>query len=140
MAGCSGRSSHPYLCETPLRKRASAASTPRVRVVSVRVGSQSTAAVERQASGLSCRARIILLANATMPVLHVSVSCERSDAFSDFAPQAPFLGTPQWPTTRCIRVRATRRCGREKMVRPQCESPGDPEPSTCVRVPPRFDE
>ncbi|KAF8305314.1 hypothetical protein TcBrA4_0042180 [Trypanosoma cruzi] len=37
-AGCRGRSSYPYLCITPVRRRASAASTPRVRVVSMRVG------------------------------------------------------------------------------------------------------
>ncbi|RNC45417.1 hypothetical protein TcCL_NonESM04843 [Trypanosoma cruzi] len=38
MAGCSGRSSHPYLSRTPVRRRASAASTSRVRAVSMRVG------------------------------------------------------------------------------------------------------
>ncbi|RNC46751.1 hypothetical protein TcCL_NonESM03353 [Trypanosoma cruzi] len=38
MAGYSGRSSHPYLCRTPVRRRASAASTARVRVASARVG------------------------------------------------------------------------------------------------------
>ncbi|RNC38019.1 hypothetical protein TcCL_NonESM12780 [Trypanosoma cruzi] len=48
------------VCKTPLRRRASAASTPRVRVASVRVGSRSPITVERRASGLSCRARIIL--------------------------------------------------------------------------------
>ncbi|RNC41016.1 hypothetical protein TcCL_NonESM09445 [Trypanosoma cruzi] len=54
-----------------------------------------------------------------MPVIHLSVSCARSDAFSDFAPQAPFLDTPQWPTTSCIRVRAPRRGGRSRSVQSQ---------------------
>ncbi|RNC55019.1 hypothetical protein TcCL_ESM07504 [Trypanosoma cruzi] len=96
---------YPYLWETPVRKQASAASSPRVRVASVRVRSQSPATVERQASGLSCRTQKIRSANATMPVLHVSVSCARSDASLAYASHASFLGTPQWPRTNCIRVR-----------------------------------
>ncbi|RNC45854.1 hypothetical protein TcCL_NonESM04386 [Trypanosoma cruzi] len=47
MAGCGGRGSHPYLWETPLRRRSSAASSPRVRVESLHVGSQSPDTVER---------------------------------------------------------------------------------------------
>ncbi|RNC38746.1 hypothetical protein TcCL_NonESM11973, partial [Trypanosoma cruzi] len=76
--------------ETPVRRRSSAASSPRVRVASVQLGSQSPDTVERQASGLSCRARIIPSANATMPVLHVPLSCARSDASSAYASHASF--------------------------------------------------
>ncbi|RNC52311.1 hypothetical protein TcCL_ESM10482 [Trypanosoma cruzi] len=140
MAGCSGRGRHLYLCKTPVRKQPGAASSPRVRVESVRVGSQSPDTVERQASGLSCRTPIIRSASATMPVLHVPVSCARSDASLAYASHASFLGMSQWPKTNCIRVCATRCCGREKRVRPKCESPGDPEPSTCAHVLPQFDE
>ncbi|RNF11800.1 hypothetical protein TcG_09028 [Trypanosoma cruzi] len=92
------------VCETPVRRRSSAASSPRVRVASVRVSSRSPDTVERQASALSCQARIIPSASATMPVLHVPVSCERSDASLAYASHASFLGTPQWPKASCIRV------------------------------------
>ncbi|RNC59175.1 hypothetical protein TcCL_ESM03243, partial [Trypanosoma cruzi] len=84
---------------------ASAASSPRVRVASVRVGSQSPDTVERRVSALSCRARIIRSSSATMPVLHVSVNCARSDASLAYASHASFLDTPQCPKTSCIRVR-----------------------------------
>ncbi|RNC51904.1 hypothetical protein TcCL_ESM10933 [Trypanosoma cruzi] len=114
--------------------------SPRVRVASVRVTSQSPDTLERRDSALSCRTQIIRPANATMPALHLSMSCARSDASLAYASHASFLGMSQWPRTNCIRVCATQCCWREKRVRPQCESPGDPEPSTCARVLPRFNE
>ncbi|RNC51214.1 hypothetical protein TcCL_ESM11690, partial [Trypanosoma cruzi] len=98
----------------PEQKQADAASSPRVRVASVRVGYQSPDTVERRVSALSCRARIIRSASATMPVLHVPVSCARSDASLAYASHASFLGMSQWPKANCIRVCATQCCGREK--------------------------
>ncbi|RNC39513.1 hypothetical protein TcCL_NonESM11125, partial [Trypanosoma cruzi] len=77
---------------------------PISEVESVCVGSQSPVTVVRRGSGLSCRARIILSANATMPVLHVSVSCEWSNAFLAYASQAPFLDTPTMRVTRGSRT------------------------------------
>ncbi|RNC35471.1 hypothetical protein TcCL_Unassigned01635 [Trypanosoma cruzi] len=66
---------------------------PLVRVESVCVASQSPVTVVRRGSGLCRWAQIILSSNATMPVLHVSVSCVWSNAFLAYASQAPFSGT-----------------------------------------------
>ncbi|EKG07085.1 hypothetical protein TCSYLVIO_001789 [Trypanosoma cruzi] len=70
--------------------------------------------MERRVSALSCRARVIFSASATVPVIHVSVSCVGSGSLLASASQALFRDTPQWTRTSCVRVRAPRRGGRSR--------------------------
>ncbi|KAF8300207.1 hypothetical protein TcYC6_0060870 [Trypanosoma cruzi] len=69
-------------------------------------GPQSPVRVERWVSPLSRRARIIRLASAAMPVLHVSVGRVCSGALFDFASRSPFLDTSRRQRTSCVRTRA----------------------------------
>ncbi|RNF15664.1 hypothetical protein TcG_07038 [Trypanosoma cruzi] len=54
------------------------------------------------------------LASATMPAVHLSVSCASSDALLTAASQASFRDTPQRPKINCTRTRSPRSRGRSR--------------------------